>query len=250
MSVQPWRGAVLLFDLFGTVVHFAPRVPTVEVAGTRWRSTMGWLREAVAAEAPEVPFDDLLAALMWVTEDIVRQRPPDYFEVPSRERFRRALTMLGIAAGRAAPIAERLSGVHMRHLAAQTVLPAGHASLLQRLGDRYRLGLVSNFDHAATAQRILVAHGVARYFETILISETFGRRKPHPAIFAAALQQMGAGQRDALFIGDSASDDVAGAHNAGLAVVWVNVKQEALPEGTPTPDYVIDSLEELSDVLA
>jgi hypothetical protein len=35
---------VLLLDLFGTVVHFAPQVPTVEVAGTPWRTTMGWLQ--------------------------------------------------------------------------------------------------------------------------------------------------------------------------------------------------------------
>src|SRR5262245_47769774 len=86
----------VLFDLFGTVVHFAPQVPVIEVAGTAWRSTMGWLREAAASELPQVPFDDLLPALLQVTEEIVRQRPPEYFEVPSRERFRRALLRLGI----------------------------------------------------------------------------------------------------------------------------------------------------------
>ena len=87
----------LLFDLFGTVVQFKPEVPTVEVAGTAWHSTMGWLRETAEHELPHVPFDDLLAALMQVTEDIVRERPPDYIEVPSRERFCRALMRVGIA---------------------------------------------------------------------------------------------------------------------------------------------------------
>ena len=45
LAAERWRGRALLFDLFGTVVLFAPRVPKVEVAGTAWRSTMGWLRE-------------------------------------------------------------------------------------------------------------------------------------------------------------------------------------------------------------
>src|SRR5512143_1555243 len=103
----------LLFDLFGTVVQFQPQVPTVEVAGTPWRTTMGWLRAAAERELPHVPFDDLLPALMQVTEDIVRARPPEYFEVLSRERFRRALLRVGIATDHAGDIAERLSLAHM-----------------------------------------------------------------------------------------------------------------------------------------
>jgi HAD superfamily hydrolase (TIGR01549 family) len=238
-----------LFDLFGTVVFFAPQVPTVEVAGTRWRSTMNWLRDAAARELPDVPLDDLLATLMQVTEEIVRQRPPEYREVPSRERFCRALVRLGVDAAQAPAAAERLSLAHMAHLASLTVLPDGHRTLLQELAARYRLALVSNFDHAPTARRILEDHGIADCFGAILISDEFGRRKPHAAIFEAALRQLGAGADEALFIGDSVADDIVGAHTAGLPVVWLNVKGDPLPTGIAPPEHTITELNGLSALL-
>ena len=241
---------VLLFDLFGTVVHFASRVPRVEIAGTPWRSTMHWLRDAAAHALPDVAFDDLLACLMAVTEEIVRARPPEYREVPSRERFRRALARLGVAERDAAAIAEQLSVAHMAHLAAQTVLPPGHIDVLQVLAERYRLALISNFDHAPTARRILAEHGVAAFFDPIVISDEFGRRKPHPAIFAAALAVAGARPDEAWFIGDSAGDDVVGAHNAGVPVVWVNGARDPLPRDVPLPEHVIAHLGELPALLA
>ncbi len=244
-----WRGRALLFDLFGTVVFFAPRVPTVEVAGTPWRSTMRWLRDAAAHELPDVAFDDLLAALMQVTEEIVGQRATEYREVSSRERFRRAVERLGVDAARAPTTGERLSLAHMAHLASLTVLPPGHRTLLEELAARYRLALVSNFDHAATARRILADHGITPYFAEILISDEFGRRKPHAAIFAAALRQLGVGADEALFIGDSIDDDIVGAHNAGLRAVWLNVKGAPLPAGIVPPEHVITQLSNLPALL-
>ncbi len=240
----------LLFDLFGTVVQFKPQVPTVEVAGAPWRTTMGWLGETAERELPNVSFDDLLLALMQVTEDIVRQRPPEYLEVPSRERFRRALLRVGVTAEQASDIAERLSLAHMAHLASMTVFPPEHLVLLRDLATRYPLALVSNFDHGPTARRVLHDHGIAAFFPTTLISAEFGRRKPHPAIFEAALQGVGVGAAEALFIGDSVGDDVVGAHGAGVPVAWLNAKNTPLAAGAAVPRYVIGRLTDLPVVLA
>jgi len=239
----------VLFDLFGTVVHFAPTVPTVEVAGTRWRTTMGWLRDATAEELPDIGFDDFLAALVAVTAEIVRARPPEYYEVLSRQRFERALLRLGIDAARAPEVADRLSLTHMGHLAAQTMLPAGHPGVLRRLASRFPLGLVSNFDHGPTARRILAEHGVAQFFDPILISAEFGRRKPHPAIFRAALGALDVGPDEAWYVGDSFDDDVAGACNAGVGAVWVNSGREPRPATGPRALHIIDDLAALPSLL-
>ena len=239
----------LLFDLFGTVVHFKPQVPTIEVAGSAWRSTMGWLRETAEREVPHVPFEELLPALMQVTEEIVRERPPDYLEVPSRERFRRALLRVGIAGEEASVVAERLSLAHMAHLASMTVLPPAHMALLDDFARRYRLALVSNFDHGPTARRVLSDHRISAFFPTTVISAEFGRRKPHPAIFAAALRGAGVSAGDALFIGDSIGDDVVGAQRAGVPVVWLNAKAAPLPPDTPAPHHMIARLTDLPAVL-
>lgn len=239
----------LLFDLFGTVVHFAPSVPGVEAATSQWRAAMHWLQETAQHELPEIRFDDLLTVLMEVTQEIVRQRPPEYREVPSRERFRRALLRLGIGAEQAPSVAERLSLAHMSYLASTTILPPAHLDVLERLASRFRLGLVSNFDHGPTARRILVDHGITRFFAAIVISDGFGRRKPHPAIFAAALRELGVALEEALFIGDSISDDVVGAQNARLKVVWLNPKRRPLPPDVKPPEHEITDLGELPALL-
>ncbi|MFN8626492.1 MAG: HAD family hydrolase [Candidatus Binatia bacterium] len=245
-----WRGRAILFDLFGTVVHFAARVPVAQAAGAPWRAAMQWLRQAAEEEVPQLGFEDLLTALMRVTEEIVRQRPPEYREVPSHERFRRALSQLGVDTDGVRAAAERLSLAHMAHLASLTILPEGHLRLLWKLGARYPLGLVSNFDHGPTARRVLDAHGLSSRFQTIVISDDFGRRKPHRSIFEAALQDLGASAEETLFIGDSLGDDVCGARNAHLRVAWLNPNREPAPADGVQPDYVIGCLADLNALVA
>ena len=133
----------------------------------------------------------------------------------------------------------------MSYLASTTMLPPAHLDVLEQLASRFRLGLVSNFDHGPTARRILADHGITGFFAAIVISDDFGRRKPHPAIFAAALRELGVALEDALFIGDSISDDVVGAQNARLKVVWLNPKRRPLPPDVKPPEYEITELREL-----
>lgn len=235
---------VILLDLFGTVVRFVP------AAGAS-RGSLEWLRGPLAALHPQVGFDDFRRALIEVSGALVAERASEHREVPSRERFRRTLETLGLEAESTDPsagAAEVLSLAHMQHLAAQTELPAPHLDLLNELAGRYRLGLVSNFDHAPTAHAILTKHGVRECFTATLISDEFGRRKPHPSIFRAALRQLGASPDEALFVGDTAADDVCGAHAAGLDVAWLNRHGAQPPD--PPPTYTLCELTDLRGVLA
>jgi HAD superfamily hydrolase (TIGR01549 family) len=240
---------VVLFDLFGTVVHFASAVPTVSVGGEARRPTMQWLQEGAKRELPSVAFEDLRTSLKEVTEEIIRERPPAYREVASEERFRRAIERVGVPAKEAGERARRLARIHMRYLASLTVLPPAYDALLRRLAKRYRLGLVSNFDHAATAHGILRDHGIADVFDTTLISEEFGHRKPNPAIFREALSRLNASPGEAIFVGDSLFDDVEGARAADLRVVWVNGRGDELPPDAPIPDHVIGELSALPSIV-
>lgn len=239
----------ILFDLFGTVVHFAARVPTVEIAGEKWRTTMGWLADAVHDIAPQIDFTAFTKALMGVTAEMTRQRAPEYLELPSRQRFQRALERLEQPIADIEAVAQQLSLVHMEHLASQTVLPPGHRETLETLAAGHRLALISNFDHGATARRILRDHGVDHFFDPIVISEEFGRRKPHRSIFDSTLASMGLDAGNALFVGDSIDDDVRGAAAAEIAMVWINSNGEALPPDVAAPIAVIRSLPEIVEVL-
>lgn len=224
----------VIFDLFGTVVHFR-RGPDPGFA---------WLREPYAAAGLGVPFDGFREALLAVSAELVARRTPEYCEVPSGQRFARALERVGIADP---AVASALAAAHMRFLADQVVLPPGHGELLAALASRLRLALVSNFDHAPTAQAILARHGVHRHFDVTLISDDFGRRKPHPAIFHEAIARLGCAPAEVLVVGDTHAEDVAGAHAAGLPVAWIAHPDAA--DRDPAPTHRIASLTELTRLL-
>jgi HAD superfamily hydrolase (TIGR01549 family) len=238
------RPRAIVFDLFGTVVHFKPRVegPTRDTAAG---TPMGWLRQVATELLSDVAFDELAAALLAVSAEIVRARPPEYLEVPSVERFRRALQRLSHVPEDLDVIASRLSAVHMRYLADQTYLPDGYSELLHALARRYPLALISNFDHEPTARSILLRHAIADCFDPIVISDGFGRRKPHLEIFRSVLATLAVAPDQAVYVGDSLADDIAGARAAGLHSVWLNPQHTPIPPGMPQPDAQIDNLHEL-----
>ena len=240
---------VLLFDLFGTLVHFTSRVPSVQIAGETRRSTMHWLEDTVSRELPHVSFSDFLLAIGTVTSEIVTGRPPDYLEVSSQERFARALARLNAPESGRAGLAERLSLAHMAHLAGQTVMPPEHGELLRELGRDRVLGLLSNFDHGPTAHAILRREGIEDLFRVVLISEEFGRRKPHPAIFTKALKELGAAASEVLYIGDTFEDDVAGARAAGIEAAWIDAKGAGISAGSNAPAHVLCRLTDLAPLL-
>src|SRR5205814_1618940 len=138
--------------------------------------------------------------------------------LPSRERFRRALERVGCDDTRLAEAAVHLSRAHMALIATATILPDEHRALLEALRPRYRLGLVSNFDDTATAYEILRRHGLLAYLDSVVVSETLGRGKPHPALVRAGLVDLGLGPDGVRFVGDAVA---RGAAAAGGSVVGV-----------------------------
>lgn len=242
---MPYR--VVVFDLFGTLVHFKPQLPGARES-TGPASWLEWLREEALAVLPDVPFESLEQQLALVSEEIARERPPEFLEVPSEERFRRALDRVPFS-GDAEDAARRLSARHMTYLALQTETPPSHRILLRELQERFALGLVSNFDHGPTAQRVLQHHGLDDFLPVRLISADFGRRKPHPAIFHEALRQLGASPEESLYVGDTPADDIRGAHAAGMDVAWLNRKGRAAPADEPAPTFVLSDLADLREIL-
>ena len=91
----------------------------------------------------------------------------------------------------------------------------GQEALLDWLRGRYRLAVVSNFDYTPTVRRILAESGILGRFETVVVSDAVGWRKPRPDIFQRALADMGVGAGDCLFVGDRPDIDVAGAKGVG-----------------------------------
>jgi HAD superfamily hydrolase (TIGR01509 family) len=241
----------VLFDLFDTLVLFErDRLPELTVNGRTTRSTAASLHEALHAFAPHVELADFVGALGWSWQEAERIRNSTHREVAAPERFQTLFRRLEMdPSALPADAIPTLLAVHMRELARAVVFPDHHRALLEGLRRRHRLAVVSNFDYTPTARFVLERAGVVDLFDTIVVSDAVGWRKPAPAIFTHALEALGVPARRALFVGDRVDLDVAGAQGSGMRAAWINRAGEALPEGARPPEYEIRDLAELADIL-
>jgi putative hydrolase of the HAD superfamily len=129
--------------------------------------------------------------------------------------------------------AEHAAWAPSRELGATT-----HA-LLDSLRERgLRLGLVSNaFDPGWLLRRDLAEMGVEQRLDVAVFSSEVGKRKPHPAIFERALDELGVRPEETLFVGDRLYEDVRGASELGMRTVqalWFRADEN--PDGAE-PDF-------------
>jgi putative hydrolase of the HAD superfamily len=61
----------------------------------------------------------------------------------------------------------------------------------------------------------------AGLFDSTVFSCSVGLRKPDPAIYRLALDELGVEPADALFVGDGANDELAGAERVGMRTVLI-----------------------------
>jgi putative hydrolase of the HAD superfamily len=110
--------------------------------------------------------------------------------------------------------------------------------LLEALRDRgLKTGLISNgFDPPDLVRAELARLGVAQLLDVIVMSGDVGARKPDPAIFRYALEQLGVAPEHALMVGDSVPNDIAGAKAIGMKTcqaLWFVADEIEEPE----PDF-------------
>ncbi|HZP43823.1 MAG TPA: HAD family hydrolase [Candidatus Binatia bacterium] len=246
--MRRYRG--VLFDLFGTLIEFdTRRLPALRLGEEDIRSTVGGLGELLAEWVPGTTPERFFEVLVSVSDEMARVRAYDHVELPSRERFRRALERVGCDDAKIAEAAVHLSRAHMAMIAAATRLPPAHAELLKGLRPGHRIGLVSNFDDTAAAYDILRQHDLPQFLDSVIVSEALGLRKPHPALFRAGLRDLGLAPADVLFVGDTFGQDVVGAQAAGLDVAWIDAAGTGVPDGAPAPTFAVRALPEIAAIL-
>jgi len=241
----------ILFDLFDTLVLLErDRLPELVVDGKTIRSTAGHLHEAFRPFAPNVALPHFVDALQWSWKEAERMRAETHREVAAPERLHLLIDRLGLEASALSPEAvPTLLATHMRELSKAVVFPSHHGSLLTELSRRYRLAVVSNFDYTPTARGVLEREGIIDLFDTIVVSDEIGWRKPLPVIFETALDRLGVRAAEAVYVGDRPDLDVAGAHGAGMHAIWINRAAAALPSGIKPPQHEIRDLGELAHIL-
>jgi HAD superfamily hydrolase (TIGR01509 family) len=237
------------------------------------------LRQVVRLTAERVterlgPFavDDFLALWAEERERQFREELPRFREVDLADRLVRVLARLrGMpppltderwdqpAAARLSHADEIVWAVEVYSAAFVEALPPppSVAAVLARLATEHQLGILSNWPLAATVDRYVAAAGWDRWLGPIVVSQRVGTIKPHPAIFAAALAELGVVDPAAvLHVGDDWAADVVGAKRSGWRAAWLNDRPDDSPLPTSErddevePDFELRSLDELVDVLA
>jgi len=140
-----------------------------------------------------------------------------------------------------------------RHFVESIEAPAGAGRFLGALGERYRLGVISNYPCGRSVRDSLSRVGLGGYFETVVVSADVGYVKPHPGPFEAALGPLGVEPGRAVYVGDNWLGDVQGAKRLGMQAVHT-VEYETSEHFEPAPgdhepDLVIERLEELEAYL-
>lgn len=91
--------------------------------------------------------------------------------------------------------------------------------------------------------------GLAPYVAAVSLSSAVGFRKPHRLIYELALEELGVGADQCLFVGDRIREDVEGPQALGMrAVLTHEFRQEPPEQGSP--DAVIQRLSDLVEVLS
>jgi len=138
----------------------------------------------------------------------------------------RRLAKAGITGDAAVAIGRRideLEGDSERYVLFDDVVPA-----LERVRDAgARVAIVSN--HIWRLGDIVAELGLAPYVDHVINSARVGYRKPHPAIYRAALEAAGVPALETVKVGDSVGHDVRGAERAGLHGVYLDRSGAASP---------------------
>jgi len=133
-------------------------------------------------------------------------------------------------------------------------LPSESKTVLENLKDCYKLGLIT--DGYLPAQEYKVkALELEKFFDYIVYTEKLGREhwKPSPAAFEKLLAELGVSANQCVCVGDNLEKDFLSPNQMGFKTVRVvrakRIHLGQAPSQQAQPDYEIDSISKLPDVL-
>lgn len=122
--------------------------------------------------------------------------------------------------------------------------PNLHTMLKQLRESHIKLGIITNGKGQFQFDNIK-ALGIDSYFDTILVSEWEGIKKPNPQIFEKALKQLSIDPNESVFVGDHPDNDVKAAQQIGMKGIWKKDRH-----GTNVgADFIITDLMELPVII-
>jgi putative hydrolase of the HAD superfamily len=213
---------LILLDFFGTLVEYSAS-----------RTEQGYPRSyAMLREFgdEDVSYERFLAQWVVTSEGFDRRSDVDDREHSMTDivtEFLHALLGRDLDANRVAAFTE----LYVAEWNTGVSYLDGLDRAVAELRANYRLAVVSNTHSPTLVPDHLRTMRVAQLLDAVVLSVDVGWRKPHPAIYHAALDQLGIAASDAVFVGDSYQADFAGPERVGIRAFLIDPRHTAaIPE--------------------
>jgi len=148
-------------------------------------------------------------------------------------------------------ISEQLSCLYELNYYVREMRPEVPAVLAEIKKMGLRIGCISNTQSLTQVPATLKKYGINQYFDPVVLSSKYGRRKPDPSIFYHAARLANSPTGACAYVGDKINRDVLGAKKAGfkLAIQVQHVFDDGEIDEGAEPDAVIENLTDLLPLL-
>ncbi|MDQ6773129.1 MAG: HAD family hydrolase [Candidatus Dormibacteraeota bacterium] len=215
----------VLFDYGLTLVSFSyPRAALLQVLETE--------RPHLGPDAPDAA--TLMRTVLDPLEAALQEFESSEDEVDYLDFYEAAWRRAGVKASRAV-LLQVLDAEQRCWDRAVRPAPGAMATLEALRGRGLRLGIASNAPFPpAMLHRQLEVSGFAERVDAAVFSSEVGRRKPAPDLYLAALERLGTGPADTLFVGDRKREDYDGPRAVGMsALLCAELARTPPPPGVP-----------------
>ena len=186
----------VLFDALGTLVELEPP----------------WVHLAAALGIEE---SDALAAAVRKEMAFYKEHSHEGHDESSLAALRaRCADILSWELDREVPVETMMESIRFR------VFEDVPDALAELRGRGLRLVCVSNWD--ISLPEVLERCGLGDALDGVVTSAGSGSRKPDPVIFSQALELAGCAADEALHVGDTMEEDIAGAEAAGIRALLID----------------------------
>ncbi|HEX9915513.1 MAG TPA: HAD family hydrolase [Candidatus Bathyarchaeia archaeon] len=200
----------VIFDLHGTLLLS----DDVDAAWDRWATAFHAELVKRGATMPLKEFKAALGSLYNGSEHIANQPGLTLFERRVKG-FCDHLSM-EVPHSELRPLVENIIDVwHSGMYLDQDAIP-----LLEALRRRFKVGLITNWDHGPRMHRLVEQLGLRSLLDDVVVSDDVGVSKPDPRIFRLALSRLGVSASNAVYVGDM-DLDARGSLDAGMHSVLV-----------------------------
>jgi HAD superfamily hydrolase (TIGR01509 family) len=231
----------VIFDYIGTIVN---------CTGYNMGASKRKLYASLVEEGFNLEADAFLAAYSRAHEKYRLVRYGELREVTNAIWVADALNELGFKVNPEDAHIKAALNVFFKDFIDSLRLRAGAVKLFEQAVAHGKVGLLSNFTYAPVVYFSLNQLGVSKYFNTVVVSEENGWRKPSPNIFRDVLERLRVSADEAVYVGDSPIEDVKGAKDVGFKAVFVRSQFYSLKDLTACnvkPDFSAKNLREVSE---